>query len=119
MLSEPILRSSIHIQRNPSRLQSLRNILQTKVNNSQNRLPRELVEDLDGVQTVEEFRWEVLLRSLKDFFPGFRVDDAGFVVRCCRVGEDLASEVARQANDGVLCASSVKRRRKERMDNEP
>lgn len=103
MLSKPILRSIIHVQLDPSSLQPLSDIVQTEVNNSQDRFSRELVEDLDGVQTVEEFRWEVFLGSLENFFLGFGSDDAGFMVRGCRMSEDFAAKVARQADDSVLC----------------
>ena len=102
MLSKPLLRCAIHFQPNAACVKTLLDVFQTQVDDRQDRLLRELVKDLQGVETVEELWREEFLRSLNDFLFGFGGDNAGSGVGCGGVSEDVAAQVAGQADNRVL-----------------
>jgi hypothetical protein len=104
MLHEPLARLVVHIQRDAAVLQALGDVVQAERNDAKNGVARELVEDEHGVEAVEELRGEVLGGAREDFLLGVFADDACLLVGCRWIGEDVAAEIARQADDGVLRA---------------
>ena len=98
---EPLPRVRIRVERDPAVPEALRDVREAKIDDLEYGRLRELVEHEHRVETVQQFRREVLSRALENLVARLRRDDA-VVVRRGLVREDVRADVAREADDGIL-----------------
>lgn len=120
MARKPLPRLLVHFERDPAVLQALRDVVQAQADDFEDGRPGELVEHEHGVEPVEQLGREILLCALEHVSFGGGCDEAGFGVAGGGVREDVATEVACQANDGVLgIEDEEKEEEREKRENVP
>lgn len=98
---KPLFRPFIYVDLDPPATQPVCHVCKAEIDDLKDRSLGKFVEDEHGVKTVEEFRGKILGGAFEDFTGCLRGDNT-VRVGCSWVREDVATEVACEADYGVL-----------------
>ena len=101
LLDEPLFCGVVDVHRYPAPSEARLNVSEAEVDDLEDGRFGELVEDEHRVETIEQLRREVFRGALEDLVARLSSDYA-VLVRSRLVREDVAAEVAREADDRVL-----------------